>query len=99
MVKAALSATLVTAGVAGAVFATATTPGLARAAQRTTPRALQAVGAVRSCHQHQTGGHWTCVKPDSSCPSTAHAGYGFAKSGRRYHCAVYAGGRWRWKAT
>jgi hypothetical protein len=98
MVKAALSATLVTAGVAVAVYAAAATPGLARAAQRTTPRALSAVGAVRSCHAHPTGGHWTCVTPDAACPNAAHSADGYAKTGRSYRCTVSTGGHWRWKA-
>jgi hypothetical protein len=64
MAQQALLATLVTAGVAGAVVATAATPPLAHAAARTTPRALAAVAGVRSsCHtpKASTVRHYRCV--------------------------------------
>ena len=99
MAQRALIATLVTAGVAGAVVATAATPPLANAAARTTPRALAAVTGVRSCHVHQVGTRWECVIAASACPAAAHHAYGYtAKTDLRYRC-VHQGGRWRWKSA
>jgi hypothetical protein len=64
--------------------------------------AAPAVSAAARCHAHKVShtAHWTCVTPGSYCPKAAHSHYGYAyKTGKRYKCAKYSNGRWRWKRS
>ncbi|SEN28245.1 hypothetical protein [Nonomuraea pusilla] len=45
--------------------------------------------------------HWDCVSPGAYCAKEQRGQYGYsmraAAHAKRYKCAPYAGGAWRWK--
>lgn len=77
---------------------TATAVVLAGGLAATAEAAPIQVLAAAACHAHKVGGHWSCVTPGSYCPKAAHGKIGYAKkTSKRYRCAKYSNGRWRWK--